>query len=308
MLSVVLPTRDRAPVLRRTLDALVRLESPEGGWHLVVVDNGSVDATAGVLVEYRRRLPLTTVREPQPGKSAALNAAIPALRGDLVVMLDDDIEPEPDWLLRHRAAAAAQPAFGVFGGRITARWEAEPPPWIPERVNLSLCYGVHDDLPDGPCVYYLVFGGNMSVRAKVFAEGQRFDPAFGPNGTRRYPMGDETDFVRRAERAGFRPWHCRAARARHFVPKAHMTERWVCNRGRNFGRNQYLTDGPAIRALRGATDAETAARIKRAIAEERRRLWRALLARDGKARFAARFQLSFLAGLAEEHAAAARRS
>ena len=79
------------------------------------------------------------------------------------------------------------------------------------------------------------------------------------------------------------------------------------DRARNFGRNQYLMDGPAIRELRGASDAQTASRLGRAIAETRRRLWRAMLAADGKERFAARFRLSFLAGLAEEHAARMRR-
>lgn len=307
MLSVLLATRDRAQLLRRTLEALARLDAPEGGWHLVVADNGSTDPTASVIEEFRRRLPLTCVREPRPGKSAALNAAIPALRGELVVMLDDDIVPEPDWLVRHAAVAAAQKDFAVFGGRIMPLWEEQPPRWVLERVDLALCYGVHNEMPEGPCPFFLVFGGNMSVRASVFAHGLRFDDAYGPNGTRRYPIGNETAFVRRAELAGFRPWHCRGALARHFVPKAHMTERWVCNRARNFGRSQYLVDGPAIRELRGASNAETARRLHGAMAETRRRLWRALLAGDGKARFAARYRLGFLAGLAEEHAAAMRR-
>ena len=307
MISVVVPTRNRAPLLRRTLEALTRLEPPSGGWQLVVVDNGSGDGTAGVLEAFRRRLPLTAICEPRPGRSAALNAAIPVVTGDPVAFLDDDMVPERDWLLRHAAIAAAQPDFAVFGGRITPLWEAPPPRWVLERVDLALCYAVHADMPDGPCIYFLVFGGNMSVRAKVLAHGLRFDDGFGPNGTRRYAMGDETDLVRRAELAGFRPWHCRAALASHFVPKAHMTERWVCNRGRNFGRSQYKTDGPAIRELRGASDAETARNLGRAMAETRRKRWRALLAGDGKARFAARIRLSFLAGLAEEHASAMRR-
>lgn len=306
MLSVVLATRNRAPILRRTLEALARLAPPEGGWHLVAVDNGSTDETPGVLAAFAPRLPLAVIREPQPGRSVALNAALPALRGDLVVILDDDIVPEPDWLLRHAAVAAAQPDYAVFGGRIVPHWEVPPPRWVMERVDLALCYGIHAEMPEGPCLYFLVFGGNMSVRTKVFAHGLRFDAGFGPNGTRRYAIGGETEFVRRAEAAGFRPWHCRAALASHFVPRAHMTERWVCNRSRNFGRSQYKTDGPAIRELRGASEAETAARIKRAMAGERRRLWRAMLAGDGKARFAARYRLNFLAGLAEEHARAMR--
>jgi hypothetical protein len=56
--------------------------------------------------------------------------------------------------------------------------------------------------------------------------------------------------------------------------------------------------------LRGGSEAETARRLRGAMAETRRRMWRALLAGDGSERFAARYRLNFLAGLAEEHAAA----
>lgn len=307
MLSVLLATRNRAGILRRTLDALTALAPPPGGWRLVVADNGSGDSTPALLAEYRARVPLEVVVEPRLGKNMALNAALGATRGELVLFLDDDIVPEPDWLVRHAACAAAQPAYAVFGGRIAALWEAEPPRWILDRVDLALCYGIHGDIPEGECQFFLVFGGNMSVRAEVFRQGLRFDPAYGPDGGQSYRLGGETDFVRRAGRAGFRSWHCRAAVARHFVPTAHMTERWLRVRARNFGRNQYLMDGPAIRALRGASDAETALNLRRASAKSHRHAWRALLTGDGKERFAARFHQSFLAGLAEEHEAAMRR-
>ena len=304
MLSVVLATRDRAGRLRRTLDALLCLQQPREGWHLVAVDNGSRDSTPAVLADYRARLPMTVLREPRPGRSAALNAAIPDIRGGHVLFLDDDIEPQCDWLARHAAAAASAPDYAVFGGRIEPQWEAEPPRWVRDWVDHALCYGAHADLADGPCPFYLVFGGNMAMRAEVFRRGLRFNPAYGPTGGRNYVIGCETEFIRRAELMGFRPWHCRGAVARHFVPKAHFHRRWVLDRARNFGRNQYRMDGPSIRALRGATDAETAARLGAAIAAQRRAALRALFSREPEARFRARWQMSFLAGLALEHAAA----
>jgi hypothetical protein len=307
MLSVVLATRDRAGRLRRTLDALLRLQQPRDGWHLVAVDNGSRDSTSAVLADYRARLPMTVVHEPRPGRSAALNAAIPNIQGDHVLFLDDDIEPQSDWLPRHAAAAAGAPDYAVFGGRIVPQWEVEPPRWIRDWADLALCYGAHADLADGPCPFYLVFGGNMAMRAEVFRRGLRFDPVYGPNGGRNYVIGCETDFVRRAEHMGFRAWHCRTAVARHFVPKAHFRWRWVLDRARNFGRSQYRMDGPAFRALRAGSDAETAARLRAAIAEQRRNAWRAVLAGNAEARFRACWQMSFLAGLALEHAAATRR-
>ena len=55
MLTTVFATRNRAAALPRVLDAFAGLQAPPGGWTLIIVDNGSTDATAAVVQGYAER-------------------------------------------------------------------------------------------------------------------------------------------------------------------------------------------------------------------------------------------------------------
>ena len=113
-LSVVIPTRDRWPVLRRTLNFL-GAQALEGiSVEVIVVDNGPPGAPDLGSWPYELRL----VEEPVPGAAAARNAGIAAARGDLVLFLGDDCRPvRPDFLAGHAGAhSAGDPWLGVVGG------------------------------------------------------------------------------------------------------------------------------------------------------------------------------------------------
>jgi glycosyltransferase involved in cell wall biosynthesis len=73
MLSVVIPTRDRREVLLETLRTLEAQHAPEGGFEVIVVDNGSSDGTPDAVEELRAsaRMPLELVREPGTGPPLA---------------------------------------------------------------------------------------------------------------------------------------------------------------------------------------------------------------------------------------------
>src|ERR1700685_2727423 len=109
MITVLFATRDRAEGLQRMLEALLAVQVPDGGWKLIVADNGSRDATSSVLQRSSNLLPLMVVNEPAAGKNRALNRAIPEIEGDLTVLTDDDVIPDHDWLVQLQRAAAAHP-------------------------------------------------------------------------------------------------------------------------------------------------------------------------------------------------------
>lgn len=248
MMTVVFATRDRADSVRRMLEALCLLESPEGGWKLVVADNGSTDSTLAVLDEYAPRLPLTLVREPAAGKNRALNKAIPELAGDLVVLTDDDVIPDTDWLVRLRQAAAAQAEATIFAGTVVPLWPALRPAFVCERaVNFSILYAQNAQ-PEGWCKPEVVFGPNMAVRASVFADGFAFAENVGPDNSRRtYIMGSETDFVERLAASGHRAFFVPAARVQHIVRPDQLTESWILRRyymyGLLFRRGRFAGQG-----------------------------------------------------------------
>jgi hypothetical protein len=84
-LSVVVRTYNRADYLRHALDSIREQTQPPD--EVVVVDDGSTDATPRIVAEYGVRYE----RLPHTGNPArVLNAGLRAARGDLVALLDSD--------------------------------------------------------------------------------------------------------------------------------------------------------------------------------------------------------------------------
>jgi biofilm PGA synthesis N-glycosyltransferase PgaC len=97
--SVVVAAYCEEPVIERTLAALLALDYPR--YEIVVVDDGSTDRTVDLLRPYAAdgRIRLLEKRRNE-GKAMALNDAVPILRGEIVTIVDADIQPHPD-TLRH---------------------------------------------------------------------------------------------------------------------------------------------------------------------------------------------------------------
>jgi L-malate glycosyltransferase len=237
MLTVMMATYNGASTLPLVLEAYLGIEAPAGGWRVVIADNGSTDGTKDVIQAFARWLPVTYVYEPTPGKNQALNAALPAALGDLIVFTDDDAVPCPDWLQQFRVTADTRPDFDMFGGRVVPRWPAPPEPWILALVPQSVVYAITPVLPSGPVPRQWLFGPNMAIRKKIFDLGYRFDPTIGPCGTN-YAQGSEAELTRRLDRAGYRAWFCSEAVVEHLIPPHHLTERWILKRARRYGRGQ----------------------------------------------------------------------
>ena len=247
MLTVVFATKDRAHQLELVLNQFRRLVSPRGGWKLVIVDNKSSDATRSVLDQFSTCLPLEILVEPRPGKNRALNRALGALAGDLAVITDDDVLPDPDWLVRLREAADRHPTISLFGGTILPEWPAPLPPWLDEQ---SASFGILFAIlrrPSGPCGFDSIFGPNMAVRTEVFRQGNRFDEAIGPDATNPVaPMGSEWEFNRRLCRNGHRARFVAEARVRHIIRPEQFEERWILNRAYRNGFGVAKTSPPAL--------------------------------------------------------------
>jgi glycosyltransferase involved in cell wall biosynthesis len=257
VLTVLLATRNGATTLPGVLESYTKLESPRGGWKLVVVDNGSTDATRQVIGSFEDRLPLSYLFEPRAGKNTALNSGLTLVSGDLVVLSDDDAFPKQDWLSRLRCAADANPTADVFGGPVVPRWEIAPKASLLKWVPLAWTYTVSESgRPEGPVDGRHIFGPNMAVRTSIFDAGHRFDPSIGPNGSRAYAMGSETEFLLRVMARGARACYVPTAVVEHFVRASSMKPAWVIRRAVRAGRgecrfrSQYRLEGQPIWGFR----------------------------------------------------------
>jgi hypothetical protein len=239
MVTVLLASRNGGRWLPRTLSAFEDLIPPPGGWKLVVVDNASTDDTRQVIEAHMGRLPLEYLYQPKPGKNAALNLGLDRIEGEYVVFTDDDVVPEPDWLLQLVKAAKEAPDYDVFGGAILPLWPHEPESWIKAAVPMGPVYALTDpDWPEGECPPWRVWGPNMLVRARWFTLGHRFDESVGPDGTTTYRMGSEDSLTSRLHSAGAKCWHVPGARVRHIIRPNQLERRWILGRAFRFGRGQ----------------------------------------------------------------------
>lgn len=210
------------------------------------MDNGSTDSSREIIATFEKRLPLTYVFEPKAGKNVALNSGLAFVSGDIVLLTDDDAFPRADWLVRLRDTADSHPTVGIFGGAVVPCWESAPPPWLLNWVPLGPTYTVSDsNLTEGPIegqredgAEWCVVGPNMAVRTEIFEAGHRFDPLIGPNGSRTYAMGSETEFVLRVMGHGVRAWYSPTTIVDHFVRTTQMRPSWIIGRAMRLGRGQ----------------------------------------------------------------------
>ena len=104
-LEVLICTHNRAALLERTLDSLNACSRPaDCEVSVFVVANACTDGTVQYLETYvrsqqeRQALPLRWIEEPRPGKSQALNTAIPQVNAEVIAFVDDDHRVDPGYL------------------------------------------------------------------------------------------------------------------------------------------------------------------------------------------------------------------
>lgn len=179
-LSVVIATYNRKDSLRVTLDGLARQDWPASAFEVLVVSDGSTDGTDAFVNAYPAPYALTLLTQPNSGPACARNRGIEAARGDVVVFLDDDVEPVPGCLTAHARRHMSDGNAVVIGplSPDPARQGAEPS-WIAwEHAMLQKQYtawrtGAWTEI--GPPNFY---SGNASVRREQLLAVGGFDEAF----------------------------------------------------------------------------------------------------------------------------------
>jgi O-antigen biosynthesis protein len=167
---------------------------------VIVIDDGSTDATAEIVGKYPVRLISTENR----GLSSARNAGLEAATGEIVAYLDDDAYPDPHWLT-YLAATFIHTTHAAVGGPNI------PPPGdgpIADCVTNAPGGPVHVLLSDQEAEH--IPGCNMAFRKAALRAIGGFDPQF-------RIAGDDVDVCWRLQKqgstVGFNPaavvWHHR---------------------------------------------------------------------------------------------------
>lgn len=106
--SVIIPTHNRAHLVPRAVESA--LAAMRDGDELIVIDDGSTDATEDVLARFADRI--RYVRTPNRGAGPARNHGLDLARHPLIAFLDSDDEWTRDSLELKRALLAERPDLG----------------------------------------------------------------------------------------------------------------------------------------------------------------------------------------------------
>ena len=165
--SVIVPAYNAEDTIGDCLDAIVSQDCPMGSFEVVVVDDGSTDATPDILGRYEVRL----IRQENRGPAAARNKGADEARGDILVFTDSDCVPDEGWLdamLRPFAesdVAAVKGAYRTEQRSLVARFAQVE---FEERYDLLEKAGFCDMLD----TY------SAAIRAEVFRSCDGFDETF----------------------------------------------------------------------------------------------------------------------------------
>jgi glycosyltransferase involved in cell wall biosynthesis len=197
MISIVVPTYNRAERVGNVLASIARLRVPEGlPWEVVIVDNNSTDATREVVSRMagEAAFPVRYVFEGTQGISRARNRGIAEAKGDVIACVDDDCIVHESWLAEIAGEFARDDRLLLLGGRVELFDPADAPMTIRtgrKRLDLTGNLSAFDHL----------IGCNLAFRRAGYERAGGFDLRYGA-GSGLLPSNEDTEFVYRVVHLG----------------------------------------------------------------------------------------------------------
>lgn len=231
--SVIIPTQNRAASLQITLECLASANRDGLQVELIVVNNAGRDNTEEVVRSFSQRIPIRYFYEPTLGtfgKSHALNRALDAGNlGEIIVVLDDDMSPHPNWFQGVAAICKRWPNKDIFTGYTYIIWPCdEVPAWAKKPKLQSWLFSAghvaesDKELQEGR--WFL--GGHFWFRSRVLHAGRRFKDIW----------VTEPDFQLDLVDSGFSGVSARDAMAGHRVQPTLLQKDVVITRARKTGQ------------------------------------------------------------------------
>jgi glucosyl-dolichyl phosphate glucuronosyltransferase len=201
-ISVIVPTFNRAASLRKLLGSLDALDLPDSlRAELIVVDNGSTDGTEEMLLrEQERHHPFDFIflKEETKGKSSALNRGIGVARGDILILIDDDVVADRQWLIKHWECHC-DTDFSAIQGRVRPGLDPEGRPAHQDHIreyNIPIV-----DYGDKIRPIRGFTGTNVSLKRDVIKRVGLFNPRLGPGAL---GFSEDTEYSIRLRKGDFR--------------------------------------------------------------------------------------------------------
>ncbi|MBY0565187.1 MAG: glycosyltransferase [Hyphomonadaceae bacterium] len=243
-LAAVICTYNRYDVLPGAIESVLQQDIDANDLDIIVVDN-SPDQTEAA--RFAARYAGTRVRyllEPIPGLSNARNVGALACSARYVAYIDDDAVAASDWA-RNVVAAFRQfsPKAGVVGGRITPRWIAPRPDWLPDELigNLSIVDWGGRTRPLGKTEW--LAGCNIAFERDTLLALGGFSRALGRVGAGAALLSnEESAVIDRFVDAGRIAIYAPDATVEHLIEPARLQQSWFRRRAAWQAVSDYIKD------------------------------------------------------------------
>lgn len=241
LVSVIIPTFNRANMLAITLDSFIKQNYPKDCYEIIVVNNNSTDNTQDIIDSYVNKYPglIKALFESRQGAHYARNSAALVSQGDLLYYTDDDMIAYPDLILNLVNVFIDNLDVASASGKIIPKWEVEPPIWVKENlINgwLSL-----NDLGDDTIISENdigVYSCHQMMRRNIFFEAGGFNPDLIAGEL----VGDgETGLNIKIKNLGYKFAYVGNSVIEHMIPPSRMTQAYLNKRLANQGNCDSYT-------------------------------------------------------------------
>ncbi len=268
LFSVIVPTYNRLHILRRCLAALEAQTLPATHFEVIVIDDGSSDATQEQMSQFRPPFLFHYLRQRNSGTGAARRNGLAHASGEYLLLMNDDTICDRDLLKQHLQVQRkyAPERWAVLGNfeypaaarhRALTRYFCVEPFMFPQVSMEEAC----------PYGYSHFITCNLSIRRDAVMEAGSFDST--------YKLSEDTELGIRLFERGYRVFYHPDAHAFHdHLP---YPARNLIRRARVYGQDYFYMFGRHPRVIREwampvkltAMDEENAVRILAYVEEHR---------------------------------------
>jgi glycosyltransferase involved in cell wall biosynthesis len=240
--SVVIPTYNRAEILRECLELLVGQKFVKDEYEIVVVDDGSTDSTSDVVENVKKtaKIPINYLYQKNQGQGIARNYGIKHAHGKVIILVGDDILVKRDFISEHikfhrKHKNENEAVLGFIGW--DPRLEINPfMEWLTNGSSVMGKFGGHqfafEKLKGKKFANYNFFyTSNISIKRSLLMRNP-FDTRFSSYGWEDIELG-----YRLTKKEGLKLHYNPKAIAYHYHP---MDEKGLAARMRNIGKSAHL--------------------------------------------------------------------
>ncbi|MEA2221550.1 MAG: hypothetical protein QOJ35_4176 [Solirubrobacteraceae bacterium] len=255
--TILVCSRDRPRMLAETVASI--LDGRRVPAQLLVVDQSAQPHAQLAALRSVRGCDVTYLRSSTSGLSRARNVGLRAARCEVVVLLDDDMLVEPDWLERLLAGHAAGGPRAVATGRVLAGPDEGAGGTVPPAALVTRST---PDVYRGRQPTDVVPGANVALYRDVALALGGYDERLGAGG--RFGSADDNDMGLRLLDAGCEVRHVPDAVVLHRAwrtARGRARMRWTYGRGKGafYAKHVRRDDGYALARMRADTRARLGA-------------------------------------------------